>query len=328
MTIHKGMTKKLTLTVRGAKPKVRWKSENSKIAMVDKSGKITAKKVGTTKIIAVVGEYTVSCKVTVKKPAIQLNKESVSIQQGSSFTLKATVKGKSKKVTWSSSSKKIATVKNGKVTAKKAGIVTITAKANGVTAKCKVTVKAKTAENTLSSQAKKAYKQLLSKMGDDYKFEVINLAGAKVPLLLIHYTPFGFSGSMSLIAYGTAKDTTKYSNIEYTYDIKKLFRVTSAVDYISFNKEKKVIVSREVKGNWQRYIIFDYDGNEIARYSRYFTDSYATYLENGLVSESGKRISISQFMKETSEYENGSMTYCSYSTRINNTNSNREKYLK
>ncbi len=55
--------------------------------------------------------------------------------------LKAVVVGNSKKVTWKSLNPRIATVKNGKVTAKKAGKATITATANGLTAKCVVTVK-------------------------------------------------------------------------------------------------------------------------------------------------------------------------------------------
>lgn len=74
--------------------------------------------------------------------SIKLNKSSSSVYIGKSIKLKATVKGKSSKVTWSSSNKKVATVSaSGKVTGKKAGKVTICAKANGKTAKCTVTIK-------------------------------------------------------------------------------------------------------------------------------------------------------------------------------------------
>ena len=52
---------------------------------------------------------------------------------GQSYTAK--VNGSYSKVTWSTSNSKVATVSSsGKVTAKKAGTVTITAKANGKTA--------------------------------------------------------------------------------------------------------------------------------------------------------------------------------------------------
>lgn len=73
--------------------------------------------------------------------SIKLNASKITLAVGQSKTLKAVVKGKSKSVTWKSSDSKIASVsKSGKVTAKKVGKATITAKANGKTAKCVVTV--------------------------------------------------------------------------------------------------------------------------------------------------------------------------------------------
>ncbi len=72
--------------------------------------------------------------------AVKLNKTKLTIYVGSSKTLK--VKGTSGKVKWSSSKKSVATVNSkGKVTAKKAGKATITAKVNKKTYQCKVTVK-------------------------------------------------------------------------------------------------------------------------------------------------------------------------------------------
>lgn len=71
--------------------------------------------------------------------APKLNKTEHTIIAGRSFTLKVT--GTKKKVVWSSSNKKIATVsKTGKVKALKAGEVTIKAKVAGKTLKCKVLV--------------------------------------------------------------------------------------------------------------------------------------------------------------------------------------------
>lgn len=75
----------------------------------------------------------------VKNP--YLNYSNVTITKG--FTQKLAVQDNSGSVTWNSSNKKVATVdKNGKVTAKKAGTATITAKtASGKLLSCKVTVK-------------------------------------------------------------------------------------------------------------------------------------------------------------------------------------------
>lgn len=139
----KTATLKVTISPSKATDKsVVWSSSNPKVATV-KNGKITAKSAGTTTITVTTNDGSnkkATCKITVAD--IKLNKTKATLKKGKSLSLKATVSGKSKKVTWKSSNTKIATVsKTGKVTAKKAGTATITAKANGVTTTFKVTVK-------------------------------------------------------------------------------------------------------------------------------------------------------------------------------------------
>ncbi len=81
---------------------------------------------------------------------VKISKSKVTLYVGKSTTL--TVKKGSKKVSgvkWSTSNKKVATVSSkGKVTAKKKGTATITAKVNKKSYKCKVTVKKKTTTTT------------------------------------------------------------------------------------------------------------------------------------------------------------------------------------
>ena len=76
--------------------------------------------------------------------SVSLNKTSLTLDVGKSYTLTKTVSPSNAvtSYTWSSSNTSVATVdKNGKVTAKKAGTATITVKtSNGKTATCKVTV--------------------------------------------------------------------------------------------------------------------------------------------------------------------------------------------
>ena len=114
-----------------------YSSSNPKIAKVDANGKVTALKKGTVVITATNNGVDGQVKITVKN--LFLNKKSVSLKKGKSAKL--SVKGSVGKVTYKSSNSKIATVSSkGVIKAKKAGTVTVTVKANGVTLKCNVTV--------------------------------------------------------------------------------------------------------------------------------------------------------------------------------------------
>lgn len=130
----------------------KWSSSNSKVATVDQNGKVNTVAIGTTTITATGAGLTATMQVTVKaKPeikatSVRLNQKKLSLLKGKKYTLKATIKPsnvKNRKLKWTSSNKKVATVnKNGKVTAKKKGTATITVKtANGKKYSCKVTVK-------------------------------------------------------------------------------------------------------------------------------------------------------------------------------------------
>ena len=140
---------------------VTWKSSNKKVATVSKSGKITAKGNGTATITATTANgkkatVKVTVKQTTKKVVLKVSDKTVTgktytLKKGKKVTVKATVtdaKGKkvtsgNQKITWTTSNKKVATIsKSGKITAKKAGTVTITAKtADGKKVTFKVKVK-------------------------------------------------------------------------------------------------------------------------------------------------------------------------------------------
>ena len=72
ITLNPG--KSYTLKVNGTKLAPAWKSSNSKIAAVNKKGRITAKKAGTAKITATLGGKKFVCTVTVKKASASSNK--------------------------------------------------------------------------------------------------------------------------------------------------------------------------------------------------------------------------------------------------------------
>ena len=125
-----------------------WTSSNTKVATV-KHGTVTAKKKGTAVItVETFNGLKASVKFKVIDPvpeSIELNRKNLKMNVGDSFQLIPTIEpdnAKNKKVTWSSSNKKVARVsKNGLVVARKKGTATITAKtSNGKKAKCKIKV--------------------------------------------------------------------------------------------------------------------------------------------------------------------------------------------
>lgn len=149
LSMKPGEKKKLTATALPATASnktVSWGTSNKKVATV-KNGKVTANKPGTAKITAQIGNVKATCTVTVKKvkaTSVKLNKKKVTIKRGKSVKLKATMKPKNAtdSLSWKTSNKKVATVKNGKVTGKSAGKAKITVKtSSGKKAVCNVTVK-------------------------------------------------------------------------------------------------------------------------------------------------------------------------------------------
>lgn len=141
---------------------LKWSSDKTAVATVDNNGKVTAVAKGSAKITvtsnngktAVCNVEVVDNKISVTEVA--LNKNTLELAVGSTETLTATVKPENatdKTVTWSTSDTAIATVDtNGKVTAVKEGTatITVTTKDSGKKAECKVTVKPKTTEISVS----------------------------------------------------------------------------------------------------------------------------------------------------------------------------------
>ncbi len=145
--------------------------------------------------------------------AVSLNRKAVSLNPGKTYTLKPalTPEDAETKFTWTSSNKKVATVKNGKVTAVAAGQAKITVKtANGKKAVCTVTVK-KPPEGVKLSKASVTLK----------KGETFTLKASLTPS--DSYTTYTWtssntkvakvkSGKITAVAKGTAKITVKTAN--------------------------------------------------------------------------------------------------------------------
>lgn len=153
-TLSKGKSFTLAATVKpsnATNKTLTWTSSNPKVATVDKNGKVTAIKNGTATITCKSANgKKATCTITVKNikvSDIQLDKRSVLVDQGATFTIVATIvpgNATNQKINWSSSDKSVAKVSSsGKVTAVAPGVCQITATTadGGHIAVCMITVK-------------------------------------------------------------------------------------------------------------------------------------------------------------------------------------------
>lgn len=219
-TLKKGKTIKLkaTLSKTAQKKGVVWSSNNQKIADVSQNGRITAKKNGKATITAKIKGTKVKAhsRITVGTPVskVKLNKQTLSLKKGSSFTLKTTISPKEaavKKVTYTSSNAKVASVnKNGVIRAVSEGTAEIKAEAadgSGKKAFCTVKVEAASEEQEKTDTPKnnKILVAYFSWSGTSERIakNIISQTNAD-SFQIERETPY--SGDYSTVAYGDAKE--------------------------------------------------------------------------------------------------------------------------
>lgn len=162
ITLNKGESETLIATITpsdATENVITWTSSNIFMAPVDSNGKVTAVGGGNVTITAKAGSKVASCTVTVIVPveSITLNMGAITLNEGETATLKATVLPKDASeqvVTWSSSDESIVTVdQKGKINAVKQGTADILAQAGDKQATCKVTVIKKVSSITLDKES-------------------------------------------------------------------------------------------------------------------------------------------------------------------------------
>ena len=156
MSLKKGSTVQLTAIITPkelASSKLTWSSNNTKIATVNGSGLVTGVAVGKVTISAKTSNGLVAkCEISVtnddvKATSISLNKTSLSLTPNEKYQLVATISPSNatfRKLIWTSSNEKIATVdQNGLVTGKAEGqtVIMVTSSDGKAIAKSSVTVK-------------------------------------------------------------------------------------------------------------------------------------------------------------------------------------------
>ncbi len=113
-----------------------WSTDNASVAQVDaKTGKITAKSVGTANITAMTDSGKTAI---IEVKVIGLNVTKLELEQYTAYNL--TVEGASGRITWDVKNPDVAEVRNGRVISKAIGSTTITAQVNGRVLECKLKV--------------------------------------------------------------------------------------------------------------------------------------------------------------------------------------------
>ena len=138
---------KVTYGSKNVTKSAKYSVSNKKIATVNKSGTVTAKRAGTVKVKVKYKKCVRNITVRVKNPKLSLSKKNVTLNTGQTYTLKAFANKSSvgnKNVKWTSNNSGIATInKSGVISAKKTGTAKVTCSTNAGKVTCSVTVKAK-----------------------------------------------------------------------------------------------------------------------------------------------------------------------------------------
>lgn len=204
-----------------------------------------------------------SVSTPVSAASLKLNTTKININVGSTYRLKATVRGTRKKIAWSSSDKSVASVSSkGLVRGLKAGDTTITVKCGKLKKKCKVTVKA--AGSNVITAYKKAIKAL---SWPTAVFAIVDIDGNGTYEAIVEdivYNGTGFhperkgkilywsSGRLKSYAYGPSIDTfgainsnrqiymtrTKGKAIVSIYSFSPTAGIKEVTSYFGYNLEE------------------------------------------------------------------------------------------
>ena len=201
-----------------------WTSSNDAVATV-KDGVVTAKSEGTATITAACGSAKAECVVTVLPPilatGVTLDKAALKLYEGDAAKLTAMVKPEDttdKTIVWTSSDKTIATVKDGAVTAVKAGTATITAACGEAKATCAVTVKAPVAPTQKDGVYQIGTADELvwfAKQVNGGSTAISGVLTAEIDLNGFDWTPIGSSAKKFSGSFDGAGHTIKNLTIDY-----------------------------------------------------------------------------------------------------------------
>ena len=200
-----------------------WTSSDETVATV-KDGTVTAKKAGTATITATCGSVKAECAVTVEAPieatSVTLDKTALNLYVGDTAKLTATVQPEDttvKTIVWTSSDASV-TVKDGVVTAAKAGTATVTATCGSVKAECTVTVNAvtePTATDGVYQIGTVSELVWFAKQVNGGNRAIKGVLTGDIDLNGLNWTPIGTSSNKFAGSFDGAGHTIKNLSIDY-----------------------------------------------------------------------------------------------------------------
>lgn len=180
--------------------------------------------------------------VSAKTSKLKLNTTKITVYAGGSYNLKVKNLKKGKKIRWTISNKKIATVKNGKVKAKKIGTVTVTAKTGNKKMKCKIKVVAALNRSDFAanfSDAGKSYTNCIDYFIDGgYPTDYI---GAEPGDKTTRGITIGDSKAKVIKAYGYQKPKAVKLNTAVIYSLFNDIDISSCSYYCEYKYKEKGI---------------------------------------------------------------------------------------
>lgn len=230
-TLYNGKSTTLKATVfptNATNKSLTWKSSNTKVATVDKNGKVKALKVGNAIITATSTDgsnVSAQCKIKVvqRVTKIKLNKSIINLsKKGKTVKLKATVypnNAYDKSVNWTSNNKKVAKVdKNGKI-------------------------KATTNKGT-------TYVNAIAKDGSKIRTRILVVVGEKVKEITLNKTSITLSRSTKNITY-QLKKSIKNKNATYKgvswYSSNKNVATVNSNGKVTIKHRGKVVITVKAK---------------------------------------------------------------------------------
>lgn len=274
-TLVEGKSEKLVATVtpsNATDKTVTWSSSDSSIVKVDSEGTINALKAGTAIIIAkTVNEKQATCTVTVTEntvvpTSIEVTPEKLTMGQGSSVKLKATVSptGANQYVTFSSADTSIATVnEEGSVKAIKAGSTSIT-----VASVSKPSIK-KTVEVTVNERTIKDIE--IESLPEKTKYKIgeeLNLTGGKIKVTYTDDTTESIDMSDDdIIVSGYNSEKSGEQELTLTYTLHTQKRLTFKIEVEGApakNIDRISVISIPTKTQYKLGEKLDLTGGKIA----------------------------------------------------------------